>query len=108
MHRQWSRGVFASVCVGVAVPAIVQAQTAATISGRVTGDAGQPLIAASVFIPGLNFGTTTRNDGTYSFTVPANRVTGQTVSLTARIVGYRAQTVQIALRGGEITQNFTL
>jgi TonB-linked SusC/RagA family outer membrane protein len=107
MHRQWSR-VFASVCAGLAVPAMLQAQTATTITGRVTGEAGQPLVAASVFIPGLNFGTTTRPDGTYSFTVPANRSTGQTASLTARIVGYRSQTVPITLRGGEVTQNFTL
>ena len=107
MHRQWSR-VFAIASVGTAVPAVLQAQTAATISGRVTGEAGQPLVAASVFIPSLNYGTTTRTDGTYSFTVPANRATGQSVTLTSRAVGYRAQTVQITLTGGAITQNFTL
>jgi hypothetical protein len=65
-------------------------------------------VAASVFIPSLNLGTTTRQDGTYNFTVPAARATGQTVALTARLVGYRAQTAQITLRAGTITQNFTL
>ncbi|AHG90187.1 TonB-dependent outer membrane protein, SusC/RagA [Gemmatirosa kalamazoonensis] len=107
MHRQWSR-VLALAGAVAACPAVVRAQTAATIAGRVTGEAGQPLVAASVFIPSLNYGTTTRTDGTYSFTVPANRVSGQTVAITARVVGYRAETVQITLRGGTITQNFTL
>ena len=99
--------VLAAACLGLAVPALVQAQQAATITGRVTNAAGQPLPAVSVFIPTLSFGTTTRNDGTFSFSVPAARATG-TVTLTARQVGYRAQSVQVALRGGTITQNFTL
>jgi hypothetical protein len=107
MHRNLSRALAVAACAA-ALPAWVQAQEAATISGRVTGEQGQPLIAASVFIPTLNLGTTTRQDGTYSFTVSGARVSGQTVSLTARLVGYRAQTVQIALRPGTITQDFTL
>ena len=103
-----SRAV-ALACAGAVVPVFAQAQqSAATITGRVTGDGGQPLPAISVFIPTLNYGTTTRPDGTFSFTVPANRVTGQTVGLTARGVGFRAQTVQVTLRGGTITQNFAL
>src|SRR5438105_3537154 len=111
MHRQWSRVLVIAGALAAAFaahPAVVRAQSAATITGRVTGEAGQPLVAASVFIPTLNYGTTTRTDGTYSFTVPASRVNGQTVQLTARVVGYRAETVTITLRGGTITQNFTL
>jgi TonB-linked SusC/RagA family outer membrane protein len=110
MHRHLSRAL-AATCAGAAVlalPARVQAQEAATVTGRVTGENGNPLVAASVFIPSLNLGTTTRQDGTYSFTVPAARANGQSVGLSARLVGYRAQTVQIALRGGTVTQDFTL
>jgi hypothetical protein len=107
MSHSLSR-VIAAACLGVAVPAVVQAQQAATVTGRVTNAAGQGLPAVSVFIPTLNFGTTTRADGSFSFTVPAARATGQTVTLTARQVGYRAQSVTVTLTGGTITQNFTL
>jgi TonB-linked SusC/RagA family outer membrane protein len=107
MHRFLSRALAAATCAA-ALPALVQAQEAATITGRVTGENGNPLVAASVFIPTLNLGTTTRQDGTYSFTVPAARANGQSVGLTARLVGYRATTVQVTLRGGTITQDFAL
>jgi TonB-linked SusC/RagA family outer membrane protein len=107
MSHSLSR-VLAGACLGLAVPALVQAQQSATISGRVTNQAGQGLPAVSVFIPTLNFGTTTRADGSFSFSVPAARVTGQAVTLTARQVGYRAQSVTITLRGGTITQDFSL
>lgn len=97
-----------AACVGAALPAVVQAQQAATITGRVTGDGGQPLPATSVFIQALGVGTTSRDDGTFSFTVPGGRVNGQTVTLTARRVGYRNGTATITLRPGAVTQNFTL
>lgn len=92
MTRTLGRVLAAATCAGaaaLALPARVPAQETATIAGRVTGDDGQPLAAASVFIATLNLGTTTRQDSAYSFTVPAPRVSGQTVGLTARLVGYR-------------------
>jgi TonB-linked SusC/RagA family outer membrane protein len=100
--------VLAAACLGIAVPAIVQAQQAATISGRVTTDGGQPLPAATVFIQTLGVGTTTRDDGTFSLSIPGGRVTGQTVTIAARRVGYRTSTAQVTLRAGTLTQNFTL
>src|SRR3712207_9484418 len=57
---------------------------------------------------GLGLGTMTREDGTYSFVVPANRVTGQTVTLLARRVGYTPASASITFRAGTITHNFTL
>jgi TonB-linked SusC/RagA family outer membrane protein len=106
MHPTLSRALAGAV-VPLALPAWVQAQEAATITGRVTSS-GQPVAAASVFIPSLNVGTTTRPDGSYSFTVPAARVSGQTVTLSVRRVGFRTQSAPITLRGGTITQDFTL
>lgn len=97
-----------AACVGAALPAVVQAQQAATITGRVSTEAGQPLPATSVFIQSLGLGTTTRDDGTFTFTVPGGRVTGGTAVLSARRVGYRTVTATITLRPGTITQNFTL
>ncbi|MEA2764150.1 MAG: hypothetical protein QOK07_554, partial [Gemmatimonadaceae bacterium] len=85
------------------------AQDVARVSGRVVSDAGAPLVGASVFIPGMGLGTTTGEDGTYAFVIPAGRATGQTVTLTARTLGYTASSAQITLTpGANITQNFTL
>ncbi len=43
-----------------------------TISGKVTDDKGAPLANVSVLVKGTTSGTTTKIDGTYSLTVPAN------------------------------------
>jgi TonB-linked SusC/RagA family outer membrane protein len=85
------------------------AQESARVSGRVVTDAGVPIVGASVFIPGMALGSTTGDDGSYSFTIPASRATGQTATLTARILGYTASSTQITLTAGaNIAQNFTL
>ena len=85
------------------------AQSGTTVTGRVTSDVGAPLGAASVFLAGTNIGATTSDDGTYTFIVPSSRATGGTATLTARVIGYTARSVQIALTpGATINQNFTL
>src|SRR5438105_15357332 len=76
------------------------AQSGTTVTGRVTSDAGVPLGGASVFLPGLNIGTQTNDDGTYTFVVPASRATGATVPLTARVIGYSARSFPIVLTPG--------
>ena len=43
-----------------------------TITGKVTDDKGQPVANASVVVKGTTAGTTTKTDGTYTLTVPAN------------------------------------
>ena len=43
-----------------------------TISGRVTDESGAPLPNVSVTVEGSATGTTTKNDGTFSLSVPAN------------------------------------
>jgi TonB-linked SusC/RagA family outer membrane protein len=90
------------------VPAWLSAQQSAIISGRVTSDAGAGVVGASVLIEGLNVGSTTDEQGRYSFSVPSARVQGQTVRLTARRLGFSAHTVQIALTPGPISQSFVL
>ncbi len=85
------------------------AQSGTTISGRVTNDAGAPVAGASVFIPSLNVGAQTNDAGRYSFVVPATRAAGQTVLLTARVIGFTAKSFQVTLASGrDITQDFTL
>ncbi len=83
-------------------------QEGATITGRVTSDAGAPLASASIFIDGLGAGSLSQPDGRYHFTVAADRVHGQSVTLHARLIGYREQSVRISLNPGTITHDFTL
>jgi TonB-linked SusC/RagA family outer membrane protein len=92
----------------VVLPGTIAAQEATTVTGRVTNETGAPLVGASVSLSGVGLGAMTREDGSYSFVVPANRASGQTATLMARRVGYTPSSVQIALRGGTVTQNFTL
>src|SRR3954470_1518751 len=56
----------------VAVPAIVQAQQATVVSGRITSNLQAPLQGVSVSIPSLNLGGYTNAEGRFSFTVPAS------------------------------------
>ena len=80
----------------------------ATVTGHVTNVAGQPLPGVTVSITGMGVGSITRDDGLYTFTVPAARVTGQTVTLNARRVGYSPQNVTITLNAGTITHDFVM
>lgn len=98
-------GVAFSLAV-FALPAL--GQQGATITGRVTNEAGAAVAFASVFLEGMGIGGTTREDGNYSFNVPAARATGQRVNLSVRAIGFRAETRQITLSGGSQTQNFQL
>lgn len=96
-------GVALSLVV-LALPA--SAQQGATITGRVTNEAGAAVPFASVFLEGMGIGGTTREDGNYSFNVPAARVSGQRVNLSVRAIGFKAETRPITLTAGSQTQNF--
>ena len=108
----WSAGIIA-VVGSAAIPrwAVAQAPSGpgdAVVSGLVTSAAGNPVNGATVAILSLRVGATTRDDGHYSFTVPAGAIPGQAIILTARSIGYKEQTVSLTLAGGATTQNFTL
>ena len=90
----------------VALPATLAAQQATTVSGRVVGEGGAPVTAATVSIAAHNVGTVTDAEGRYSFVVPAGR-TGP-ATLTARRIGLTPATAQIVLGAGPVVQNFTL
>ena len=84
------------------------AQQGATVTGRITAEGGAPVPFASVVLMGMGLGATTREDGVYSISVPAARVTNQRVDLTVRAIGYQSATQQIMLAAGTVTANFTL
>jgi TonB-linked SusC/RagA family outer membrane protein len=102
------RRLFTGAVALAMLPAVASAQEGATITGRVTTDAGGGLGGASVFLEGMNLGATTSEQGGYSFTVPGGMVTGQSAVLTARRIGYSARSARITLSPGTITQNFVL
>lgn len=81
---------------------------AATITGRVTNEAGSPIMGANVLIQQLNVGTTSGQDGRYTLNVPAERTTGQRVVLSARFIGFSAVNREITLSAGPQTQDFQL
>lgn len=99
-------------CGAGMIPGALAAQTGTTtgttITGQVTTGANEPLRSATVFLQGLGVGTVTRDNGEYSISVPASRAAGQRVTITARLIGYTPQSVQVTLTGGTITQNFNL
>lgn len=60
-----------------------------TVSGKVTDDAGAGISGVSVVVRGLNIGTQTKTDGTFSLTVS----TSGTVDLVFSSAGYKQQTI---------------
>src|SRR5713226_281408 len=92
----------------LALPALLAAQEPTTITGKVTSDAGLPLGQVEVAIPTLGLGGLSKDDGRYAIVVPGARVSGQTVTLVARRLGYKSQTAQVTLTAGGVTHDFTL
>jgi TonB-linked SusC/RagA family outer membrane protein len=88
-------------------PALAQGQ-AAVLTGKITSAQGVPLENAGVQIPSLNISVQAGPTGNYTITVPAARVTGQTVNVTGRAIGYTPKQAQVTLRAGTQTVNFSL
>ena len=82
---------------------------AAVIVGVVRSQASAGISSATVFVEGKNLGTLTKDDGTYRFEVPEPRIPKDSVSVTARLVGFKQQTKRLLLRAGRTdTLNFEL
>jgi TonB-linked SusC/RagA family outer membrane protein len=90
------------------LPAVAGAQQPATLTGKVTSENGQPLASAAVVIEQLSAGGVTRPDGSYTILIPGARVPSGPVTVTARLVGFKARSAQVDLSAGSVTQDFTL
>jgi TonB-linked SusC/RagA family outer membrane protein len=99
--------LFAAAALCGFAPAVAQSQ-GAVISGRVMSEQGQPLVGANVYINDLNISVATSQAGTYTITVPQARLSGQSVNLRVRAIGYQPQLRAIALNAGAQTVNFDL
>lgn len=89
-------------------PLAAQAQGPAVITGVVRSEFGDPLENANVYIVELAISVGTNPAGRYTLTIPADRVTGQTVQLRARAIGYKAQVKPLTVRAGAQTFDFSL
>lgn len=96
-------GVLLLACL----PAAAAAQQAVTVTGYVRAN-GVAIRGASVRIDQLEVGSNTSDAGRYSFIIPSAKVRGQTVALTVRYTRYPTRTVNIALTGGALQQDFDL
>ena len=78
--------------------------------GKVTSEkSGEPLANASVGIGELTLSTLTNAQGQFVLTVPAARISGQQVTLTARSIGYKSVArIVTNLAAGERTADFAL
>ena len=56
----------------------------------------------------MTIGTQTKSDGSYRFTVPAARATGQAALLTVRLQGFKPKSVTVTLSPGTINTDFSL
>src|SRR5256886_3882481 len=92
----------------LALPVLLPAQAPVTITGKVTSDAGLPLGQVGISIPALGVGGLSRDDGSYAIVIPGARVSGQTVTVAARRLGYKAQSADITLTPGGMTHDFVL
>lgn len=99
---------FLLTAVVLVAPRMAIAQQGATIIGVVRSEAGAPLASVSVLLAGTNIGAQTRDDGTYSISVPAASVNGQTAALVARRIGYQQASASVTLTAGTIRRDFTL
>lgn len=80
----------------------------AVVTGTVAGGQGEPLGGAIVVIDEMNLAVATTVKGTYTLTVPAAKVHGQSITIRARYIGYAPTSAQITLNAGTQQQNFTL
>lgn len=108
--RLWARSRLRAAALLALLPAGLAAQQtpSTVVTGHVTNSAGRPLAAAQVVIEQLGVGGTSRGDGTYTILVPGARVPSGPVTVTAKLIGYKAQSTQVTLTGSSTTADFTL
>ncbi|MDF1501980.1 SusC/RagA family TonB-linked outer membrane protein [Roseisolibacter sp. H3M3-2] len=80
----------------------------AVLTGRVTTEDGTPLPGANVYITELTLSVGTGPSGVFTINVPAARVSGQSVQLRVRSVGFAPQARPVTLSAGTQTVNFQL
>lgn len=95
--------LLASLLLALGLASGVSAQNA-RFEGRVTTDAGGPLVGATVLLDGTVYGDATDTDGRYVFSAPAG-----TYTLGASFIGYEAERREVTAAAGQtVVQDFAL
>ena len=102
------RNTFVAAALCLSLASRLMAQEPVTITGKVASDAGQPLGQVEVAIPSMGLGGLSRDDGSFTVVVPGARVSGQTVVLLARRLGFKSQSAQVTLTSGAVAHDFVL
>ena len=97
---------FLFAALGAISPATAQGQ--AIITGRVLAEDGQVVPQANVYINDLQISVGTSATGSYSITIPQARLSGGTVNLRVRAIGFTPDLKVINLTAGAQTVNFSL
>jgi len=97
-----------ALILSVGSASVAVAQGSATITGRVTTDAGQPLYGANVTIEALAISVGTNEEGRYTITIPGARARGQQAVLRARAIGYVPAVKTITVSAGSQSHDFQL
>ena len=97
-----------SAVAGLAMMPMAAFAQQATITGTVKSESGDPLAYATVVVERLNAGAQSNNAGVFTIVVPGARAEGQTVTLTAKLVGYKPHSLTFVLTPGTVTKDFRM
>src|SRR5258708_23583245 len=109
MHRSWLRRSFGIPTALVLTLFAAKAASAEVVfSGRVSGGNGEGLAGVRVTVDELGVGGIAAVDGKYLFAVADARVRGRTVTVSARIIGYKPKALSVTVTGGRGDHDFVL
>lgn len=103
-NRWWSGIAFALLLLA---PSALHAQNT-IITGTVRSQTLAPVRGALVTIESLDRSAVTNDAGVYSMLIPADQVSGQTVTVTVSQIGYRTTEVSVTLRPGVVQLDISL
>ena len=92
----------------VAAPRLAFAQGEALLTGKGHQRGWFARGRCAGILDKMNIGTLTKSDGSYRFTVPAARATGQAALLSVRLQGFKPKSVTVTLSPGTINTDFSL
>jgi TonB-linked SusC/RagA family outer membrane protein len=98
------------VLLALALPSGVWAQNPATITGRVTNAAGQPIPSVNIVIGTMGIAAMSQADGRYTLLIPAGRLPAtQQVAVLASLIGYRSDAATLQVSPGQtVMHDFVL
>jgi TonB-linked SusC/RagA family outer membrane protein len=94
--------------LGLVMPVATASIDSATVTGKITTDAGTPIGAAVVSIPSLRLSATTNDAGVYVIPIPTERFVARSDSLRVTRIGYRPATVRFTMESGRVTVDVTM